>query len=38
MNTTTSSNDRVRLVRSIRPAGTGGTGYFTGWGPRVPGI
>jgi hypothetical protein len=38
MKTTTSPTDHVRLVRTIRPASADGSGYFTGWGPRVPGI
>jgi hypothetical protein len=38
MKTTTATTGQVRLVRTIRPITPDGSGYFTGWGPRVPGI
>jgi hypothetical protein len=37
MTIATSHPGSVRLVHSTRPTQTG-EGYFTGWGPRVPGV
>jgi hypothetical protein len=34
---TSTMTGQVRLVRTIRPTTADG-GFFTGWGPRVPGI
>lgn len=37
MTIATSHPGSIRLVYSTRPAQPG-NGYFTGWGPRVPGV